>query len=237
MGSQTQLVLGVDPGLETGGLVALDARRLCVLEALSLAEPRPVRAKLRGEARKLLERRDGWGSLDYTHCDLRARFWAQRALAAVDRICEVHGAIDAVAVEAFLDQPSRARKLIRGRWQTPHLIGRLLAGLEQRGLSVASGQVVFQDAGVVKTQLRFELAQLAARPSNNVVQAASEKSASLGSGLTLGDMTTCSAAPLEPGDVVCAGDRLVGNDHVRDAFAHALALALRLAAPDLEASR
>lgn len=196
-------IVGIDPGLGSGGLVAVDAADGDrVLLSRSLVPKKASLNEASEEARVLVASfgEPGWGDLEYLRADLRALRWVEFVLSVLDEVERDFAPPVAIAIESFVDQPSRAKKLIRNRWQTPHVIGILTAALRLRGYAPENGRVVYQNAGVVLTQLSTEIATLDARKK-----------------------------PFTDG-VVVQGDSLVGNEHETRALAHALALAHRLTA-------
>lgn len=195
-------VLGIDPGLATGGMVLLESltTRDRVIAAGSLVEKRGTAGDAKREVSEITDGLSGWGDREFAAAALRAERWIERFDPIFMEWSEKHG-INKIAIESFVDQRSRARedqqRLVRDRWKTPLLIGELATYLSSKGFTTASGGVTWQNAGVVIRQWSRELALLENR------RARSE-------------------------DVIFTGDHLVGNDHERKALAHAAALSLRI---------
>jgi hypothetical protein len=167
------LIGGVDPGLASGGLVVLRLPQEQVVAAMSLVEPRDAKRRAQKEALAIADRYfGGWSDVEYLAADARAAMWVQRFGRALDDLEAEHGRVSCFAVESFVDQPSRARRerraLVRHRWQTPLLMGRLARELEDRGYAPHNGGVVYQNAGIVLKQMSSELAQLRARRRDDV---------------------------------------------------------------------
>lgn len=198
-------IAGIDPGLASGGLVAIDASdRDRVLAAFSIIPSAPrLRRQARTQAAQIAEIAGGWSDKQFLAACLRAQNWIARCETALDQIEADHGPIGAYAIESFTDQPSRSGKskkkrggdLISNRWQTPLVIGMLLDSLAQRGVTLTSGQVFLQNAGVVLPQKELEWTLIAEHPG-------------------------------EP-DVVVPGSELISDEHTRSALMHALSLAER----------
>lgn len=196
------LICGIDPGLGTGAIVALSPAGDRVLYARSLTEVRGDAARARERASELAGRLGGWGDRDYCAAHLRAEAWLARLRAACSELRDAHGPIRVCAVESFVDQRSRAReeraRLLRNRWQVPHVIALVSVVLAEHGLTVENGGLVYQNAGTVLSQLSRELTLLRERGATEEER-------------------------------ILAGDDLLTNDHERSAFAHALALSIRMA--------
>jgi hypothetical protein len=213
------VLLGIDPGLRSGGIVALDqADHDRVLAAFSIVERSGDAKKALAEAKRISKELFGakdWSDYEYTAASVRASVWIAAAAAALDEIEARFGPIVAVACESFVDQRSRAReeknRLLAKRWQTPHVIGRLEALLESRGIAVANGRLVYQNAGIVLQQLRNERAIIATD-----------------AGIVLeNDSSPAKASDPRHDGLVCPGDSLIGNEHELSALLHALALSFR----------
>jgi hypothetical protein len=189
-------VLGIDPGFGSGGMVGVEAPAERVVFSRSLVTKASARRARRDLAQSLTARfgEDGWGDVDYTEADLQSLAWVEVAVAAIEEFSAAFAWPAYIAVESFVDQRSRARKLIKDRWKVPHAIGVLSAALAPLGYTTVSGRLVYQDAGVVLRQFDAELARLDARQKPY------------------------------PDGVVVEGDSLVGNEHERRALVHALAL-------------
>lgn len=175
---ETYRINAIDPGLTSGGLVALEGPRERVLAA-------------RDFSKKIPAPRDVLGNKTFTAAVDHAFAQARRVEEMMDELDAEFGRPAVYAVEAFTDQPSKARKapLLRDRWKTPLFIGALVPVLEKRGYSTSDGTLVFQDPAILG-QFASELGQLAQRRK--------------------GDRT----------EVVCPGDHLLTSDHVQKAWAH-----------------
>lgn len=139
------------------------------------------------------------GERSFTAAEAHARAVARRAAGILDAWLSEWGRIDAVGMEAFIDQPSRARQsnLVKDRWKTPLAMGHICALFSQRGYASENGNLFFQDPAILR-QFAAELGELARRKRGN------------------------------SSDVVCEGDRLLTNDHLRKAWAHGAWLCPRL---------
>jgi hypothetical protein len=200
--SYPTLLAGIDPGLHSGGMVALSSHpRERVLEAISLVEAKGAIGEAKTLARRQADAFGGWSDLEFLTAVIRCESWMQRFGTALDRLEADYGVIEVFAIESFVDQRSRAREekqlLLKGRWKTPLLMGMLAIELGRRGATTANGRVVYQNAGVVLSQWSGERARLKARRNKKL-------------------------------DLIVEGDRLVTNDHQRTALAHVLALSLRI---------
>lgn len=198
--TKPRLIGGLDNGLASGGLVVLDmldAKR--VVGSWTLAEPRGAVASARAEAREVTRGFPGPYDLEYVAAWLRAGRYVERVLAALSELEQTHGPVDRLAVESFDDQAQHAKTVKAGRWKTPLLLGRLLAGLEPRGILLENGRLVFQNSGTVlgNEEVKRDLARIAGRKNKDL-------------------------------DMLNPGDRLVRNEHTRSALMHARALALRV---------
>jgi hypothetical protein len=200
-----RLAAGLDTGLSSGGLVVLDrARDDRVLEAVSLVEPKGAARTARAFADAQAETFGGWSDREFLAAQFRALRWMDMLTEALDRIENEHGRIDMFGIESFVDQRSRAREekqqLLKNRWMTPLTMGMLAAELDRRDYTIYNGRVVYQNAGIVIRQMSEEIARLKARPRGGTA------------------------------DLIVRGDHKVTNDHLRKAFAHGLALSMRLPA-------
>jgi hypothetical protein len=190
-------LVGIDPGFGSGGFVGVDATQSDqVVFSRSLVSKASQRKAHRERAQQLLERfgEPGWGDLEYTEADLQAEVWVDSVLDTLAEFSRDFAEPDLIAVESFVDQPSKAKKILKGRWKTPHTIGVLASALRPLGFTAENGRLVYQNAGTVLTQFSAELATLDQRKK-----------------------------PYADG-VIVPGDRLVGNEHERRALVHALAL-------------
>lgn len=207
--TETFRILGIDPGLRSGGAayVELAGSSERVLAALSLVETEKQRKEAAGEAKRLKEGNSGWGDEKYTAVSLRAHRWRSEFIAFLDRISDEFGQPDLIAVESFIDQAQHARTLKANRYQTPHLTGLLEAALYERGFAVERGNLLYQDAGDVIPQHSSEIAALESRSRSKINEFA-----------------------------VVPGDEVITNDHMRKALAHALAASLRVRLGELAIS-
>jgi len=147
-----QLIIGVDPGLATGGIVLLR-----VVDDQVLAADRFARIQ-RGKTPESLP------GADRAFADAN-RIAARRAAqlcAVIGAWQEQFGPIGCVALESFIDQASRGRALVKERWTTPLVIGHLAARLADQGYAEPDGTLVFQDAGMVLRHFQSELARMQA---------------------------------------------------------------------------
>jgi len=198
-------VLGIDPGLASGGLALIrgDAATTEVLAAVSLVEARGTPAAAKREVAELEKYTNGGIDREFSAAMLRVASWIERFERAVDEIFEEFD-VDAVAVESFVDQRSRAReekqRLIKNRWQTPLVIGLIADRLEKHQITMRNQRLFYQNAGIVIRQWAPELARLSDRSRLK----------------TIND------------DCIFSGDKIITNDHQRKALVHALALKNRL---------
>lgn len=134
------------------------------------------------------------GERAFTAAEAHARNVATRAADTLDRWLESHGPIAAIGIEAFIDQPSRARKsnLVKDRWKTPLAIGHISALFSQRGYASENGNLFYQDPALLRqfAQELGELEELSRRKRGSM------------------------------SDVICEGADLLTNDHLRKAWAH-----------------
>ena len=193
-------LIGIDPGLGSGGLVGIDAANNDkVLYAHSLVPPRKITLEAKREADEFLNSWGGWGDRQYLEAERRALWWLKEVKRALAEFSASFGEARAIAIESFVDQPSRAHKrLIRNGWQTPHVIGLMGAALRRLGYSPEAGNLVYQNAGVVLRQYNEEIAILSRRHR-----------------------------PYSDG-LVAPGDSLIDNEHEIRALVHALALSHHL---------
>lgn len=184
-----RLIIGFDPGLTTGGMVLMSYPPERIIAARSLVRAIPKIDVPIGERA-------------FTAAEAHARDVAQRAALTLDEWIAEHGPVAAIGIEAFIDQPSRARKpnLVKDRWKTPLAIGHISARFAERGFASEHGNVFYQDPAILR-HFASELAELA-RPSS-------------------GETRTMH-------DSVCEGDHLLTNDHLRKAWAHGAWLCPRL---------
>lgn len=193
-------ILGIDPGLRSGGAAYIelaDGERL--IAALSLVETEKQRKEAASRAKAIKEENKGWGDATYIAVSLRARRWIDDFAAFFNEIREEFGAPELIAVESFVDQAQHAKKMMARRYQTPHVMGLLEAFLFDQGYSIDYRNLIYQDAGTVIPQLSSEIAALEERDRSK--------------------MKTFAVLP---------GDELITNDHKRKALAHALAASFRV---------
>lgn len=154
------IIVGIDPGVSTGAIVAYNAATDSVCFALAASRSKSDRDAAKQAVSAMP------GSREFAAADLLAQAQATTMLTAVDDIVAQFDLPHRIAVEAFVDQRSRAREekaqLLRDRWKTPLVIGHLSAGLAPRGFTVAAGTLVWQDAGIVQRHYATELAALRA---------------------------------------------------------------------------
>lgn len=151
------VIVGIDPGLSSGGLVAVAGRSERVVVAHSLVRPGvPSRSESAGEPQIT-------GDRNFTLAAAIAAQQALRIAELVDEIAAVHRILR-IGVESFVDQRSRAReerdRLVKDRWKTPLVIGYAAALLAQRGFHTDDGSLVYQDAATVLRQFSAQLAAL-----------------------------------------------------------------------------
>jgi hypothetical protein len=201
MATRSCLVAAIDPGLTSGGIAAVRSQggEQEVVFSRSLVPRKTVREQARREAAACAAALAGWGDSAFLEAATLAQLWVRECLSALTALEEEVGAPDAIAVESFVDLPSRARRLLRGRWQTPLVIGFLASALADRGYTAASGRLVYQNPGLL-AQYSYELGLLDRRRADGGRAA----------------------------DRVLPGDSLVRGEHEARALAHALALAHRL---------
>lgn len=155
-------IAGIDPGLASGGVAVIRSPKEEVLAAASLVEARGAVKAAQGDYD--LARRFDWGDKEFSVAAIRAGRWVSSLVDFLDNFEREFGPIDIYAVESFVDQRSRAReekqRLVRNRWQTPLVMGLLQAALSDRQVSVEAGNLVYQNAGLVITQQRDEIARM-----------------------------------------------------------------------------
>ena len=166
--NNARYVGGIDSGLDSGGLVVIDrSDRERVLLAVSLGEQRGALARYTKEARSLAGRFGGWSDIEFIAAELRANAWIARLVAALDAFEAEHGEVACFGVESFIDQHQHAKRMMRNRWHTPFLMGKLSQELAERDVTPENGRLVYQNAGVVLPQFKDERARLKARRSND----------------------------------------------------------------------
>lgn len=150
------LVIGIDPGLSSGGLVAIAGRSERVVAAYSLVRPGVPSRRADADAEPLT------GDRNFTLAMRIAAAQSARIAELVALIGSEHRIVR-IGVESFVDQRSRAReeqaRLVKDRWKTPLVIGYAAALLAPIGFTTEDGSLVYQDASTV---LRHMSAQLAA---------------------------------------------------------------------------
>lgn len=144
-------IIGVDPGLSSGGIVLLRVEDDCVIAADKFARIQ------RGTTA------ESYPGADKAFADAN-RIAMRRAVQLAERVGEWHAQVGVgmIALESFVDQASRGRALIKERWTTPLVIGHLAARLADIGYSEPEGTLVFQDAGMVLRHFQSELARMQA---------------------------------------------------------------------------
>lgn len=199
------LIAGIDPGLATGGLVLVRSGRTDredeVIDAKSLVATKKEIASAKKEALELIEV-NSWGDKAFVTACLRVDLWVKHCVEALVQMEKDHGRITCIGIESFVDQPSRAKVMMQLRWQTPLLMGVLLAALEKEGFCLRNNRIIYQNAGVVLKQWKNELEEL-----KNFKQKPGKSS--------------------ENG-VIIRGDERITNDHLRKALVHALSLSIRI---------
>lgn len=130
-----QTILGVDPGLATGGMVLIEAEPERVLAVGRLKTTASEGEQVAGEKQ-------------FAAAVARARIQASALRAFV----EEHSP-DFISIESFVDLASRAGREDRKRWTTPLVIGMMDA--ELRDLGVAE-RVRYQNPSVLQ-QFRTEI--------------------------------------------------------------------------------
>ncbi len=147
------IIGGIDPGYSTGGLVVLEAPNHVIYARSFAPKPSEV-AETKALAKTLM------GDKAFNDAALRSEAQVQRILAALD---DSPVKPDLLAVESFVDQPQYATTMRKGLWKTPFLMGHLAAGLAERGYSVAEGNLIYQDAGVVLKHFKLRISLLKRR--------------------------------------------------------------------------
>ena len=132
------LVLGVDPGLATGGLVLLSAEPETVLAVGRMKTTAQAGEQVAGEKQ-------------FASAVARARIQSQ----TVSDFAKEHQP-DYISIESFVDLASRAGKQDRKRWTTPLVIGMIDYQLRELGLDKT---VRYQNPSVLY-QFRTEISQL-----------------------------------------------------------------------------
>lgn len=141
------IICGIDPGYNTGGLVVLESPNR-VIYARRMSPTKQEKAAAAELAKTLV------GDKQFNGADLVAQAQADRILLALD---ESPVKPDLLAVESFVDQPQYAKTMRAKLWTTPYTMGYLSAGLRARGYSVAEGNLVYQNAGVVMKHFALRL--------------------------------------------------------------------------------
>lgn len=151
------VIVGIDPGLSSGGLVAVAGRSERVVAAHSLVGPGVPSRAVDAEGPPIT------GDRNFTLAMAIAARQAQRIAALLDQLAVAHRIVR-VGIESFVDQRSRAReergRLVKDRWKTPLVIGYTAALLAPRGFSTGDGTLVYQDAATVLRQFSDQLAAL-----------------------------------------------------------------------------
>jgi hypothetical protein len=195
------LIAGVDPGLASGGLVLISIQPNEVLAAISLVEKKGQRQAAQQEVKELAADLDGWSDKEFASAMLRAESWRDNFRIAVDQLLEEYGAIDYFAVESFVDQRSRAREEQQ----------RLVSNRWQTPLAIGlMSQVLEQREITVRNQrLIYQNAGIVIRQWSTELSALKNRRRG-------------------QEDLYIPGDRQITNDHQRKAWAHAMALRLRV---------
>lgn len=180
----------------------IDTNPLEVRAAVSLVENKNERDQATQEARQLSKQLDGWSDREFTSAALRAESWKEKFAMTVDQLLDEHGNIDYFAVESFVDQRSRAREEQR----------RLVRNRWQTPLVIGMiSDVLAQREITVRNQrLIYQNAGIVIRQWSTELSALKDR----GRGRK---------------DLFITGDRQITNDHQRKAWAHAMALRLRVA--------
>jgi hypothetical protein len=196
------LVAGIDPGLASGGLVVIDVNdRERVVAAISLVETAAERAYARTQADEALAAWGGWSDREFVTATFRAQRWLGQFQQALATITE-HQPVTYFAVESFVDQRSRARE------EQQRLIKNRWHTPLVIGLLMSELERYGATAGnerVVYQNAGVVIRQLA----DEIARLKNRKGVR---------------------DILVPGDQMIRNDHQRKAFAHALALSLRLRA-------
>lgn len=131
-------VLGVDPGLATGGMVLIEAEPERVIAVGRLKTSASEGERVAGEKQ-------------FASAVARARVQA----AALKEFVAEHDP-DFISIESFVDLASRAGREDRKRWTTPLVIGMMDAELRALGVE---GRVRYQNPSVLQ-QFRVEINSL-----------------------------------------------------------------------------
>jgi hypothetical protein len=201
----SSLIIGIDPGLATGGMVLIRVGSSSsadeVIEAISMVDKKELVDKDKKRALELIDSGiNRWGDREFTATMLRTERWVKKAIKEISKWEKEYGPIEKIAIESFVDQPSRAKQLIKLRWQTPLLIGAFVERLKDLGYR--EDQLIYQNAGTVLKQWQTEL------------------------DLLKNDKRKKRARQDEM--VIVKGDWQITNDHLRKALVHGLALAIRM---------
>lgn len=201
----SSLIIGIDPGLATGGIVLIRVGSTGaddeVIEAFSMVEKKDLLNQDKKRAIDLIESGvNRWGDREFTLAMLRTDRWVKKAIAEISRWEDKYGQVEKIAIESFVDQPSRAKQIMKLRWQTPLLIGAFVERLKDLGYT--EDQLIYQNAGTVLKQWQTEL------------------------DLLKNDKRKKRARQVDP--VIVKGDWQISNDHLRKALVHGLALAIRI---------
>lgn len=200
-------VIGIDPGLATGGMVLIKVgasdQKDEVIDVFSLVDKKSLIEADRQKSRDIINASSRpWGDRKFTETSLRVDRWVEMATAKIKEWEVKYKAIQAIAIESFVDQPSRAKQIMQLRWQTPFLMGVLAARLKDMGYTPENGRVFYQNAGTVLKQWQFEIERL--KKSKRKNRASKDEW------------------------IIVKGDFKVTNDHLRKALAHGLALCIRI---------
>lgn len=192
-------IAGIDPGLASGGIVVIEGWPESVIYAKSLVASTSSAKQAAKETGEILSPTNGWGDKEFTAAVLRAEAWRNVFVRTLHEILDDHD-IDVFAIESFVDQRSRARE------EKQRLIKNrwhtpLVMGMIHQELEKRDFNV--RNHGVV-----YQNAGIVIKQANvEIAQLKARKSKE---------------------DLVVPGDRVITNDHLRKALAHALALSLRL---------
>jgi hypothetical protein len=195
------LIAGVDPGLASGGLVLLSSVGPEVRAAVSLVEKKSQREAAQQRAGDLAAELDGWSDREFASAALRAENWRDSFAQAVDQLIAEQGPIDYFAVESFVDQRSRAREEQQ----------RLVRNRWQTPLVIGMLAVVLEQRGITvgNQRLIYQNAGIVIRQWS-------------------AELSELKDRRRGQSDLFVSGDRQISNDHQRKAWAHAMALRLRL---------
>jgi hypothetical protein len=170
-------VLGIDPGLATGGMVLLEVEPERVLKVQRL-KTKP------GEGESVA------GEKQFSQAVARGRIQVAQM-----REFLIETEPDFISIESFVDLASRKGKQDRKRWTTPLVIGMLDSCLQDLGME---DKVRYQNPSVL-FQFRVEI--------NQIAEANRKRGRS---------------------DSLVLGDKLLSNEHLISAWAHASWRAARL---------